>query len=152
MTQYTILVDPVEWGKDGTYGWEEDEDIYLDLDPSYSDKVNFSFKSILQTEIVQPAEWLRVAKNVARYNKEMYKNWAEYFFRVLHHKLVNAMSSCKSKDEDIIGSLYQLARFETLEDLLSSCQSFINVTKDKNLYKAIEDLRDDMQTILKEWR
>lgn len=150
MTQYTILVDPVEWGKDGTYGWEEDEDIYLDLDPSYSDKVNFSFKSILQTEIVQPAEWLRVAKNVARYNKEMYKNWAEYFFRVLHHKLVNAMSSCKPKDEDIIGSLYQLARSETLEELLSSCQSFINVTKDKNLYKAIEDLRDDMQTILKE--
>lgn len=149
MTQYTILVDPVEWGKDGTYGWEEDENIYLDLDPSYSDKVDFHFKSILQTEIVQPTEWLRVAKNVARYNKEMYKNWVEYFYRLFHHKLANAMSSCKSKDEDIIGSLYQLASSETLEDLLSSCQSFINVTKDKNLHKAIEDLRDDIQTILK---
>ena len=152
MTLYTILVDPVEWGKDGTYGWEEDENIYLDLDPSYSDKVDFHFKSILQTEIVQPAEWLRVAKNVARYNKEMYRNWADYFFRLLHHKLANAMSSCKSNNEDIIRSLYQLASSETLEDLLSSCQSFINVTKDKNLHKAIEDLRDDIQTILKEWR
>lgn len=149
MTQYTILVDPVEWGKDGTYGWEEDENIYLDLDPSYSDKVDFHFKSIFQTEIVQPAEWLRVAKNVARYNKEMYRNWAEYFFRLLHHKLVNAMNSCKSKDEDIIGSLYQLASSETLEDLISSCQSFIKVTEGKNLHKAIEDLREDLQTILK---
>ena len=149
MTQYTILVDPVEWGKDGTYGWEEDENIYLDLDPSYSDKVNFSFKSILQTEIVTPAEWLRVAKNVSRYNKEMYKNWAEYFFRLLHHKLANAVTYCSHKDHTIISSIYRLGMSVTLEDLISSCQFFINVTKDKNLHKAIEDLRDDIQTILK---
>lgn len=149
MTQYTILMNPVPAGRDGTHGWEDiGDEIYLDLDSSYSDKVDFSFKSIFQTEIVQPAEWLRVAKNVARYNKEMYKNWAEYFYRLLHHKLANALTYCNYNDSNIIASLYQLAKSNTLEDLISSCQSFIKVTKDKNLHRAIEDLRDDIQTIL----
>lgn len=149
MTQYTILANPVPAGCDGTYGWEDiGDEIYLDLDSSYSDKVDFSFKSIIQTEIVQPAEWLRVSKNVARYNKEMYKNWAEYFYRLLHHKLANALTYCNYNDSNIIASLYQLVESNTLEDLISSCQSFIKVTKDKNLHRAIEDLRDDIQTIL----
>ena len=147
MTQYIILVNPVEWGSDGTHGWEDvGDEVYLDMDPSYSDKVDFHFKSIIQTEIVQPAEWLRVAKNVSRYNKEMYKNWTDYFYRLLHHKLANALTYCN--DSNIISSLYQLASSNTLEDLISSCKSFIKVTKDKKLHRTIEDLRDDIQTIL----
>ena len=99
MTQYTILVNPVPAGCDGTHGWEDIEDeVYLNLDPSYSDKVDFSFKSIFQIEIVQLDEWLRVAKNVARYNKEMYRNWVEYFHILLHHKFVDAMAYCNPED------------------------------------------------------
>ena len=149
MTQYTILVDPVECGSDGTYGWENEDYVYLDLDPSYSDKVDFHFKSILQTEIVQPAEWLRVAKNAARYNKEMYKNWTKYFYNLLHHKLATAMTYCNYKDTTIIKSMYQLASSETLQDLISNCQFFVKVTKDRKLHKTIEDLRNDIQTVLK---
>ena len=89
---------------------------------------------------------VRVAKNVARYNKEMYKNWTDYFYRFLHHKLANALTYCN--DSNIISSLYQLASSNTLEDLISSCKSFIKVTKDKKLHRTIEDLRDDIQTIL----
>ena len=148
MTQYTIMVDPVEWGKDGTYGWEEDDDcVYLDLDPSYSDKVNFHFKSIFQTEIVQPAEWLRVTKNVARYNKEMYKNWVEYFHRLLHHKLEQAIMYCPNKS--IMVNLHGLRSAITFEDLVSKCKLFLEKTEGKNLHKSIEDLRDDIQTIFK---
>ena len=147
MTQYTILANPVPAGCDGTHGWEDvGDEVYLDMDPSYSDKVDFHFKSIIQTEIVQPAEWLRVAKNVSRYNKEMYKNWTDYFYRLLHHKLANALTYCN--DSNIISSLYQLASSNTLEDLISSCKTFIKVTKDKKLHRTIEDLRDDIQTIL----
>ena len=149
MTQYTIMVDSVEWGKDGTYGWEEDDDcVYLDLDPSYSDKVDFHFKSIFQTEIVQPAEWLRVAKNVSRYNKEMYRNWVEYFHRLLHYKLENAMVYC-SPDDSILVNLYWLKSAITFEDLISKCNLFLEKTEGKNLHKAIEDLRDDIETIFK---
>ena len=150
MTQYTIMVDPVEAGSDGTYGWEDwNGGIVLNLDPSYSDKVEFSFKSIFQTEIVQPAEWLRFAKNVARYNKEMYKNWVGYFHKVLYDKLDKAMIYCNPEDHTTLVSIYYLIHSVTFEDLISSCQSFIKVTKDKNLHKAIEDLRDDIQTIFK---
>ena len=150
MTQYTILVDPVEVGSDGTYGWEDwNAGIVLNLDPSYSDKVEFSFKSIFQTEIVQPAEWLRVAKNVARYNKTMYENWVSYFHRVLYDKLDKAMIYCNPEDHTTLGSIYRLIRSVTFEDLVLSGYLFIKVTKDRNLHKTIEDLRDDIQTIFK---
>ena len=150
MTQYTIMVDPVEVGSDGTYGWEDWNDgIVLNLDPSYSDKVEFSFKSIFQTEIVQPAEWLRVAKNVAHYNKTMYENWVSYFHRLLHYKLDKARIYCNPEDHVTLVSIYRLIKSVTFEELFLSCQYFIKVTKDRNLHRTIEDLRDDIQTIFK---
>lgn len=150
MTQFTIMIDPVEVGSDGTYGWEDwGDDIVLNLDPSYSDKVEFSFKSVLNTELVQPAEWLRVAKNVAQYNKEMYLNWVFYFHKLLHTKLDKAMVFCNPKDHTTLVSIYRLIRSVTFEDLVLSCQLFIKHTKDKSFNSAIDDLRDDIQTIFK---
>lgn len=149
MTQYTILMNPVPAGRDGTHGWEDiGDEIYLDLDPSYSDKVDFSFKSIFQIEIVQLDEWLRVAKNVARYNKEMYRNWVEYFHILLHHKFVDVMAYCNPEDYATLASIYRLVNSTTLEDLLSGCELFVKVTKNKNLHKSIKDLQNCIRTIL----
>lgn len=81
MTLYYISVEPVSWGWDGISTWYDE--ITLFLDPSYSDKCDFSLGFDRMgipryTKTVSKEEWERVAINASRYNKTLKQNLSKY--------------------------------------------------------------------------
>lgn len=78
---YHIAVEPVKVGWDGVSTWYDE--ITLFLDPSYSDKCDFSF-GVDEMGIPRPTkevskeEFIRVANNAARYNPALKDNMSKY--------------------------------------------------------------------------
>lgn len=71
---YYISVEPVKWGWDGISTWYDE--ITLFLDPSYSDKCDFSLRFDemgipRHTKQVSKEEFSRVVNNASRYNQTL---------------------------------------------------------------------------------
>lgn len=83
MPTHYITVEPVKVGWDGVSINEDYDEMFLFLDPSYSDKCDFSFGLDemgipRDVKIVSKEEWERVAKNAARYNPTLKANLLNY--------------------------------------------------------------------------